>query len=45
MHEALTEMARPYNTPLVTVRNQLDRLQAALDACQDLAVADVGKAS
>jgi len=45
MHEALTEMARPYNTPLATVRNQLDRLQAALDACQDLAVGDVGKAS
>ncbi|HEY8881977.1 MAG TPA: hypothetical protein VIM47_01110, partial [Dermatophilaceae bacterium] len=42
IHEALAELARPYHTPLATVRGQLDRLQAALDACQDLAVATVG---
>ena len=45
MHEALAAVARPYNTPLASLRHQLDDLQAAVDACQVLAVADVEAAS
>lgn len=45
IHEALTELARPYNTPLAVLRRQLDTLQTSVDECQALAADTVGEAS
>jgi hypothetical protein len=45
IHDALIEIARPYNTPLAGLRRQLDALQQSLDECQALAVDTVGQAS
>ncbi|MGV8847607.1 MAG: hypothetical protein ACOH1Y_09855 [Propionicimonas sp.] len=41
LRAVLTEIARPYNTPLAVMRRQLDALQVTLDACQAQAITDI----